>query len=84
MLLPPSLTALVVVLGVGATLLLLGRSDDVVTTSVTTAVVMVVAALGPQDQAWLQPPLRLIDITVGVLVEMAAAWLLRRLASARS
>jgi hypothetical protein len=78
--LPAGVAGLVVVLGVGtALLLLLGRPDDVVTTGVTTAVVMVVAALGPPDRAWVQPPLRLLDTAIGVVVGLVSAWLLQRL-----
>jgi uncharacterized membrane protein YccC len=79
--LAPGVTGLLVVISVGtAVLLLAGRADDVVTTGVTSAVVMVVASLGPVDQAWTQPLLRLGDTAIGVLIGLGAAWVLHRLA----
>jgi uncharacterized membrane protein YccC len=80
--LAPGVTGLIVVITVGtAVLLLVGRDDDVVTTGVTSAVVMVVASLGPVEQAWTQPLLRLGDTAVGVAIGLAAAWATHRLSA---
>jgi uncharacterized membrane protein YccC len=53
------------------------RPSDSLTTGVTIAVVMVVAELEPRN-AWEQPILRLADTVLGVIVGLAAAWLVRR------
>jgi uncharacterized membrane protein YccC len=52
---------------------LLERRDDIITTAVTTIVVMVVAVLNPTD-AWKQPPLRLFDTVVGIVIGVAGKW----------
>ena len=56
---------------------LAGRPGDSVTTGVTIAVVMVVAEIEPRN-AWEQPILRFVDTVLGVVVGLAAAWLVRR------
>jgi hypothetical protein len=57
-----------VLIDIGTLLLMvLGWRDDIVTTGITTVVVMVVAAIDPPN-AWLQPPLRLLDTVVGIAV----------------
>ncbi len=56
---------------------LAGRPGDSITTGITIAVVMVVAELEPRN-AWEQPILRLADTIVGVLIGLAAAWLVHR------
>ena len=73
---------LAAVIAVGAVVIsVLGGPEDVVTTGITSAVVLVVADLAPRD-AWLQPPLRLVDTVAGVLVGLVAARL--TLAATRS
>jgi uncharacterized membrane protein YccC len=70
--------ALATLIGLGTTLVTLaGRPGDSVTTGVTIAVVMAVAELEPRN-AWEQPILRLADTVIGVIVGLAAAWLVRR------
>jgi uncharacterized membrane protein YccC len=70
---PVGLAAL---LGQGTLIMLaLGRREDVVTTGITTAVVMVVAGMGPQQQAWHQPLLRVIDTVVGITVGVTCKWI---------
>src|SRR6516165_1128244 len=70
---PVGLAAL---LGIGTLVMaLLDRREDIVTTGITTAVVMVVAAMGPSDEAWRQPLLRLADTVVGIAVGVACKWI---------
>jgi uncharacterized membrane protein YccC len=70
---PVGLAAL---LGLGTLIMmLLDRREDIVTTGITTAVVMVVAAMGPSDEAWRQPLLRLADTVVGIAVGVACKWI---------
>jgi hypothetical protein len=62
------------VVGLGTiVMMLLDRREDIVTTGITTAVVLVVAAMNP-EQAWQQPPLRLLDTVVGVAVGVSCKW----------
>lgn len=56
---------------------LAGRPGDSITTGITIAVVMVVAELEPRN-AWEQPILRLADTILGVVIGLAAAWLVHR------
>jgi uncharacterized membrane protein YgaE (UPF0421/DUF939 family) len=70
---PVGLAALV---GVGTLIMLsLGRRDDIITTGITTVVVMVAAAMGPRDDAWRQPLLRLVDTVIGIAVGVACKWI---------
>ena len=69
---PVGLAAL---LGLGTLIMIsLGRPDDVVTAGITTAVVMVVAAMGPQQDAWRQPVLRVVDTVIGITTGMTCKW----------
>jgi uncharacterized membrane protein YccC len=54
-------------------MVLLGRREDITTTAITTIVVMVVAVSNPAE-AWKQPPLRLFDTVVGIVIGVAAKW----------
>jgi len=73
--LPFNVGGMAILIGLGASaMMLLNRRDDIVTTGITTIVVMVVAALSPQD-AWQQPLLRLVDTVVGVGIGIACKWL---------
>ena len=66
---PVGLAAL---LGLGTLIMTwLGRREDIVTTGITTAVVMVVAAMGPPQDAWHQPLLRMGDTVIGIAVGVA-------------
>ncbi|HTZ08998.1 MAG TPA: FUSC family protein [Acidimicrobiales bacterium] len=66
---------LALLIGIGASVMIVvGRPDDVITTVVTVAVVLVVADLSPRH-AWEQPILRLVDTAVGVAVGLGASWL---------
>jgi uncharacterized membrane protein YccC len=66
---------LAALLGLGTwIMILLDRRDDIVTTGITTVVVMVVAAMGPSQEAWRQPLLRLGDTVVGIAVGVACKW----------
>ena len=49
-------------------------ADDIVTTGITTTVVMVVAAMGPQYDAWRQPLLRVVDTVIGIATRVACKW----------
>jgi uncharacterized membrane protein YccC len=72
--------ALAMLIALGTILVTLaGRPGDSITTGVTIAVVMVVAEFEPRG-AWEQPILRLADTVVGVVVGVAAAWLVCRAA----
>ena len=69
---PVGLAAL---LGLGTLIMIaLGRADDIVTTGITTTVVMVVAAMGPQHDAWRQPLLRVVDTVIGIATGVACKW----------
>jgi len=54
---------------------LLGRPGDAISAGISTAVVLIAARLSPAH-AWHQPILRFIDTLAGVVVGVAAAWLL--------
>jgi len=70
--------AIAMLIALGTILVTLaGRPGDSITTAITIAVVMVVAELEPRG-AWEQPILRLADTVVGVIVGVAAAWLVCR------
>jgi hypothetical protein len=61
------------VIWIGAVILcLIGRSEDIVTTAITTAVVFVVAGIS-KGPAWIQPILRLVDTSVGIIVGLLAS-----------
>ena len=51
---------------------LIGLSEDIVTTAITTAVVFVVAGIS-KGPAWIQPILRLVDTSVGIIVGLLAS-----------
>jgi uncharacterized membrane protein YccC len=69
---PMGLAAL---LGLGTLIMMsLDRRDDIVTTGITTTVVMVVAAMGPQHNAWRQPLLRVVDTVIGIAAGVACKW----------
>jgi uncharacterized membrane protein YccC len=58
---------LAALLGLGTLIMMsLGRRDDIITTGITTTVVAVVAAMGPQHDAWRQPLLRVVDTVIGI------------------
>jgi uncharacterized membrane protein YccC len=77
--LPVHLWAFALLIGVSALVpTLAGRPGDAATAAITTAVLLALAVLSPQH-AWLQPPLRLADTVVGVIVGVAAARVGRRL-----
>ena len=66
---------LAALLGLGTLIMIaLGRADDLVTTGITTTVVMVVAAMGPQHDAWRQPLLRVVDTVIGIATGVACKW----------
>jgi uncharacterized membrane protein YgaE (UPF0421/DUF939 family) len=70
---PFNVFGMVALIWIGTVILgLIGRSEDIVTTSITTAVVFVVAGIstGP---AWIQPILRLVDTSVGIVVGLLAS-----------
>ena len=58
-------------------LCLIGNSEAIVTTAITTAVVFVVAGIS-EGPAWIQPILRLVDTSVGIVVGLLASrvWIL--------
>ena len=73
--LPFHLWGLALLIGLSAlAAMLLRRPGDAVAAAITTAVVLISAEISPQ-QAWRQPVLRLADTVVGVVVGLAAAWL---------
>lgn len=75
LLLPFNPVGLAVLIGLGAVIMMmLGRPEDIVTTGITTTVVMVVAAIGPANEAWHQPLLRLADTVVGIAVGVTCKW----------
>jgi uncharacterized membrane protein YccC len=79
--LPVHLWAFALLIGVSALApTLAGRPGDAATAAITTAVLLALAVLSPHH-AWLQPPLRLADTVVGVIVGVAAAWVGRQLVS---
>ncbi len=57
-------------------MIILGRPDDTATAAITTAVLIALAEVTPQH-AWQRPILRLADTVIGVVVGVAAAWLVR-------
>jgi uncharacterized membrane protein YccC len=72
---PFTAPGLAILIGLGTlTMVLLDRRDDIITTGITTIVVMVVAAISPEG-AWQQPPLRLLDTVVGIVIGVAGKWL---------
>jgi uncharacterized membrane protein YccC len=80
--LPVHLWSFALLIGVSALApTLAGRSADAATAAITTAVLLALAVLSPHH-AWLQPPLRLADTVVGVIIGVAAAWVGRRLTGA--
>src|SRR5262252_5604130 len=69
--LPFTIASMAALIGLGTLAMMLPvRRDGIVTTGITTVVVTVVAAINPQD-AWHQPPLRLVDTIVGVGIGVA-------------
>jgi uncharacterized membrane protein YccC len=54
----------------------IGRSGDAGIVAITTTVILVVASIGPANQAWQQPLLRLVDTLVGVIFGFGAATIL--------
>jgi uncharacterized membrane protein len=61
------------VIWIGTVILgLIGLSEDIVTTAITTAVVFVVAGIS-KGPAWIQPILRLVDTSVGIIVGLLAS-----------
>jgi hypothetical protein len=79
--LPVHLWAFALLIGVSALApTLADRPGDAATAAITTAVLLALAVLSPQH-AWQQPPLRLADTVVGVIVGVAAAWVGRQLVS---
>jgi uncharacterized membrane protein YccC len=75
--LPYHTWALALLIGVSAlVMIILGRPDDAATAAITTAVLIALAKVTPQH-AWQQPILRLADTVIGVVVGVAAAWLVR-------
>jgi Fusaric acid resistance protein-like len=56
---------------------LVGNSEAIVTTAITTAVVFVVAGIS-KGPAWIQPILRLVDTSIGIIVGLLASrvWIL--------
>ena len=78
--LPFHLWGLAVLVGLsGLVASLIGHPEDAITAAITTSVVLIVAEVSPHD-AWQQPILRLADTVIGVVVGLAAAWLVRRTA----
>ena len=55
-------------------LALVRRSEDIVMAAITTTVVLVIANISPEN-AWIQPILRLVDTSAGILVGIAASWI---------
>jgi uncharacterized membrane protein YccC len=76
---PFHVVGMAVLIGVMAIILaLVRRPEEIMTATITTAVVMVVAGMSP-EKAWLQPILRLVDTSVGIVVGVAASWISLRL-----
>lgn len=75
LLLPFHPVGLAGLLGLGTLVMMwLDRRDDIVTTGITTAVVMVVAAMGPPQDAWRQPLLRMADTVIGIAAGVTCKW----------
>jgi uncharacterized membrane protein YccC len=76
--LPFRVWALALLIGASALLVtLLGRPGDASIAAITTAVILIVAAVSPRD-AWEQPILRFVDTLIGVVIGVAAAWVVLR------
>jgi uncharacterized membrane protein YccC len=74
--LPFHLWALALLVGLSAlAVIMMGRLEDAIPAGIATAVVLVASELSPHD-AWQQPILRFVDTVVGVVVGVAAAWLM--------
>ena len=75
LILPFHPVGLAVLVGAGTLIMLsLDHREDIITTGITTVVVMVVAAMGPREDAWRQPLLRLLDTVIGMTVGVACTW----------
>ena len=81
LLFPFSSWGMAILIGIGATVLvLIKRAEDIISNTITTTVVMVVAGISPQH-AWMQPVLRLADTVIGLGVGIAAVSVLSRLSA---
>jgi len=70
---PFNVFGMAAVIWIGTVILgLIGLSEDIVTTAITTAVVFVVAGIS-KGPAWIQPILRLVDTSVGIIVGLLAS-----------
>jgi hypothetical protein len=70
---PFNVFGMVALIWIGTVILcLVGNSEAIVTTAITTAVVFVVAGIS-KGPAWMQPILRLVDTSVGVVVGFLAS-----------
>ena len=70
---PFNVFGMAAVIWIGTVILgLTGRSEDIVTTAITTAVVSVVAGIS-KGPAWIQPILRLVDTSVGIIIGLLAS-----------
>ena len=75
---PFNVFGMVALIWIGTVILcLIGNSEAIVTTAITTAVVFVVAGIS-RGPAWIQPILRLVDTSVGIIVGLLASrvWIL--------
>jgi uncharacterized membrane protein YccC len=76
--LPFHVWALALLIGASALVVtLLGRPGDASIAAITTAVILIVVAVSPRD-AWEQPILRFFDTLIGVVIGVAAAWVVLR------
>jgi hypothetical protein len=70
---PFNVFGMAAVIWIGTVILgLVGLSEAIVTTAITTAVVFVVAGIS-NGPAWIQPILRLVDTSVGIVVGLLAS-----------
>jgi hypothetical protein len=70
---PFNVFGMAAVIWIGTVILgVIGRSEDIVTAAITTTVVFVVAAIS-KGPAWIQPILRLVDTSVGIIVGLLAS-----------
>ena len=70
---PFNVFGMAAVIWIGTVILgVIGRSEDIVTAAITTAVVFVVAGIS-KGPAWIQPILRLVDTSVGIIVGLLAS-----------
>ena len=70
---PFNVFGMVALIWIGTVILcLIGNSEAIVTTAITTAVVFVVAGIS-KGPAWIQPILRLVDTSVGIIVGLLAS-----------